>query len=1067
MSEYNKFTECNFGTTREFTVQARDLNVTTLKELNKRQLCLIKDGRRPTLKLSSQEIELKFSNPKDLREFREALSPQNTTTPLCSVQYLASNEENSHELDIAISFSALDSTVLDDVNFIFDEDVIDWGDGTPQSFKSWKNQVVGKTPHSENEEIKFLIVLNPDVLSGNTSAKPEDDIEIKLLHSITKIDIVSTLRFIPGNTGAALKVFSVKREKLPKQKNARAIHIVGNLRSCKNETQSKHSDLSAFEYPQISFIKNWINYEQKCEELDLASRGEKARNPLHALQLLRKDGDNFCYITQSDTNSSKAWANIKSGEEVHVTKVIDPEFEDISNSKVAVVTLFNSDEIRLSFTDNKPLDPSFWIYPGADKGDLIQRERRKDALLKLNSGETGIQNLLKSIQNPETLTPNKQKEFAPIVQTTSQYNAKQRESIGRSLGISGLLLIQGPPGTGKTTVIAEIVGQKIDGSGAITTSTPKILLSAQGKEAIRHVRQTLETKANITVYHHPSRRLSDEELQGIQNNIRKNVVKKTLEIDSAMASRKIYQRLLDLEKFSGELQHFYSQLLSSNHELNSQDFSSLLNIIVTKRSEWGIPLDSTKAVVKLLENYISNKVEQSTNKTNNNFSTIQEFEETKLPAAEKLQTLARSLDEHKFFQVSDLVQSTLLALDKFGKDSDVTTNEWNKTKKAIESCKLELPSNSKTTEQSFDEFTTELQKLSNLIALSIETTMSRDGIASAIYYWCKGLADNPSEWGEMSKRYARATTCTCQLASDQDLTTGEQFDLVIIDEAAQVGLDILIPLILAPQVILVGDHKQLPPYVDSIIGKQIEKNLSDQTKYTSLFEHLWHNAPDECRITLNIQYRMHEGIGEIVSKCFYKQTPLDHYFKNDKNKHRAPTLDFGNNKPFVWVDTSDILKNAELRKEYNVPSTQFMEYNDWEAKLFETLMLKALANGKLKGNTFGVVCMYKKQLNKINSLLESAAFDAISPYCEAGTCDSFQGKEFDYVFVFTSRESRPTNHLLRPNRINVAISRAKKQVLFFADLRYSAFDGAYKDIRKAIESDENNFSSILESRELL
>lgn len=68
------------------------------------------------------------------------------------------------------------------------------------------------------------------------------------------------------------------------------------------------------------------------------------------------------------------------------------------------------------------------------------------------------------------------------------------------------------------------------------------------------------------------------------------------------------------------------------------------------------------------------------------------------------------------------------------------------------------------------------------------------------------------------------------------------FDWVIVDEAGKATPpEILVPICLGRKVVLVGDHKQLPPVVDEALLKlqdKGQKNISKEDLELSLFEYL-------------------------------------------------------------------------------------------------------------------------------------------------------------------------------------------------------------------------------------
>ncbi len=50
------------------------------------------------------------------------------------------------------------------------------------------------------------------------------------------------------------------------------------------------------------------------------------------------------------------------------------------------------------------------------------------------------------------------------------------------------------------------------------------------------------------------------------------------------------------------------------------------------------------------------------------------------------------------------------------------------------------------------------------------------------------------------------------------------FDVVIMDEASKATLEMAVPLVLGKKIIIIGDHKQLPPMLDeNTIDSSLER----------------------------------------------------------------------------------------------------------------------------------------------------------------------------------------------------------------------------------------------------
>ena len=151
-----------------------------------------------------------------------------------------------------------------------------------------------------------------------------------------------------------------------------------------------------------------------------------------------------------------------------------------------------------------------------------------------------------------------------------------------------------------------------------------------------------------------------------------------------------------------------------------------------------------------------------------------------------------------------------------------------------------------------------------------------------IFDWIHSLRHSSAELREVFFKHAATTASTCQKADSKH--SDDIFDVVIVDEAARAGLDILVPITLARSIILVGDHKQLPPHVESEYLWRLPEDVRDRfdLETESLFSWLMKNLPAQNTVALRQQYRMHEDIGRMVSKVFYEpELKLEHHYSGN------------------------------------------------------------------------------------------------------------------------------------------------------------------------------------------
>src|SRR5690606_11663572 len=100
-----------------------------------------------------------------------------------------------------------------------------------------------------------------------------------------------------------------------------------------------------------------------------------------------------------------------------------------------------------------------------------------------------------------------------------------------------------------------------------------------------------------------------------------------------------------------------------------------------------------------------------------------------------------------------------------------------------------------------------------------------------------------------------------------------RFDAVIIDEAARATTsELLVALVTGERFILVGDHKQLPPFFDTETRQDLaEAGVDVDRASRSLFEDMFERIGDDNKTTLQRQFRMHRSIGKMIGDLYYPE----------------------------------------------------------------------------------------------------------------------------------------------------------------------------------------------------
>lgn len=100
------------------------------------------------------------------------------------------------------------------------------------------------------------------------------------------------------------------------------------------------------------------------------------------------------------------------------------------------------------------------------------------------------------------------------------------------------------------------------------------------------------------------------------------------------------------------------------------------------------------------------------------------------------------------------------------------------------------------------------------------------------------------------------------------------FDVVIIDEVSKcTPPELLIPALKGKKLVMVGDHRQLPPMLDTNTLEEVYQEIGSintelQLLQESLFKIQFETANDNIKKMLNVQYRMHPIIMGAINQFY-------------------------------------------------------------------------------------------------------------------------------------------------------------------------------------------------------
>lgn len=308
-------------------------------------------------------------------------------------------------------------------------------------------------------------------------------------------------------------------------------------------------------------------------------------------------------------------------------------------------------------------------------------------------------------------------------------------------------------------------------------------------------------------------------------------------------------------------------------------------------------------------------------------------------------------------------------------------------------------------------------------------SVPKDKSVADVREWLLGLAETDGATikralAKSRVRHSQITACTLSRLAGIS-AHAPLFDLVIVDEAAKASVpETLIAAVCARRLALVGDHQQLLPYMDerfcehsapSDEDKQGLRELWNQ----SLFYRLWDIAPENRKAFLAVMRRSRMPIAECISSCFYKGALVA------GRGQASPSLNFPVS--LMWVDSSKFRHTRAAGTTIE---------NEGEAEL----VIQALQEvDKLRKRriSVAVIAFHKGQTALLTRKLKKARL-SFTP--SVLTVDASQGGQWDVVILSLGRTSGGAGFVGNPNRLNVAISRAKELCVFVGSLKYAASD---------------------------
>ena len=255
-----------------------------------------------------------------------------------------------------------------------------------------------------------------------------------------------------------------------------------------------------------------------------------------------------------------------------------------------------------------------------------------------------------------------------------------------------------------------------------------------------------------------------------------------------------------------------------------------------------------------------------------------------------------------------------------------------------------------------------------------------------------------------------------------------KFDIVIFDEASQMPTSEAVGAIArGKSLIVVGDPKQMPPtsfFSTSAVGD------------------------DESHI---------DDMESVIDDCIALSMPSMHLIWHYRSKHES-LITFSNNqyydgKLITFPSTDNMVSKVTLRKVDGIYDRSHSRTNTIEAEAIVAEVIHRLSDPELSKQSIGIVAFSKIQQDKIEDtlnaelakdpMLEKRAYHGKEPIF-VKNLENVQGDERDVILFSVgygpdingkvSMNFGPLNNTGGERRLNVAVSRARQEMMVFSSL---------------------------------
>jgi DNA replication ATP-dependent helicase Dna2 len=261
------------------------------------------------------------------------------------------------------------------------------------------------------------------------------------------------------------------------------------------------------------------------------------------------------------------------------------------------------------------------------------------------------------------------------------------------------------------------------------------------------------------------------------------------------------------------------------------------------------------------------------------------------------------------------------------------------------------------------------------------------------------------------------------MISDQKIVAPH---VIILDEAGQLPLaqGICTGLSGAGSILMFGDDKQMPPVFTS--------EIAEEPLAKSVFAQLRSMQPQTIHM-LNTTYRMNDDLCTAIASAFYTESTDEPLHPSERARSRqfpsvvAQTVEERLHQRILSADQSLVW--------VQVPTHNRMQFNPEEAQVTAQLVAACMQAGMSAGQ-IAVVTPFRRQVMEIRRLI-AAQLGEQQAVPIVDTVERVQGLTVEAIFIsFCASETgyiaSIADFLFSPNRLNVAVSRARTKAVFIS-----------------------------------